>query len=94
MTLKRNLLVFVVSLVVWIVLVSVEVIKAYGIPHQIVFFASLVLVTIAYIWANISAHPNKSIYINVAQGVALSVILIVIGVTLATNFKLLVGGSL
>ncbi len=94
MILKKNLFVFIVSLVAWIVLVSVEVTKAYGIFLQIVFFASLVLATIAYIWANIGAHPNKSIYINVAQGVALSVVLIVIGVTLATNFKLVVGGSL
>lgn len=94
MILKRNLLVFGLSLFAWIVLVSIEVARGYGMPLKIAFFVSLGLAASGYIWANICAHTNKGIGVNIAQGVALSVILIVIGVTLATNFKLLIGGSL
>jgi hypothetical protein len=94
---KFNSLVAIAFLVLWILLVVVEVeIRLYSFLSYI-FFASLPLVFLAFFFASWRALRDSSKHpagFAALTSVVMSPVFIFVGVTLVTNFKLLIGGHI
>ena len=94
MTLRRNLLVSVIFMLLWAVFIIIEV-KVGNFPVvKYLFFGSWALIIAGYIWANYEAHPSKGAALNVAQGLSIAAIFIVLGIIIGTNIKFLIGGHI
>jgi len=92
MTLRKNLIVSVIFILLWGSLIVIEV-KVENFPVlKYLFFSSWGLIISGYIWANYEAHPSKGAILNIAQGISIAAIFIILGIILGTNFKLLIGG--
>ena len=92
-----NGLVAVVFLLLWSLLVVVEVKVALFSFLKYVFFTSLPLLFGSFFvasWRALRSSSQNAVAIALASSVVISLLFILLGVTLVTNLKLMIGGQL
>jgi hypothetical protein len=97
MSLKRNILVSFIFLLLWGALITVEVKVANYSILKYLYFSTWPLIIVSFIWANKNAHiieKNKYFNINLIQGILISIAFILINIIVGVNFKYFLGGTI